>query len=400
MKKLLLILMLLSLLSASLSACIRPMPTDPTESESVTLPESEGESESESESESEAESDAPPEEPAYTWVDGDTSAAAFLSGGIVDCSKREYSYDEMVEDLALLSSRYGEHFSSSPFGTSADGRTLYFCTLGNREAPNSVIVSAGIHGREYLTVLLAMKQIEFYLAYYETGNFQGASYKDLFEEYCFYIVPMTNPDGIMISQEGISSVRSPELRAQIEEIYLKDLQDGMTGQTEIDNYLQYWKANARGVDLNRNFDALWEEYVNIKRPCFAQYKGTAAHSEPESQAMVELCESIENVRAVICLHSQGEVLYWNCGQEGELLEDTRDFALQIANRADYKLITEQNNDASFSDWCALEKGWIAVTVETGIGLCPLDYEKFFPIWQDHYDLLPLTAFHFTYTAGQ
>lgn len=391
MKHILLILLLLSVLCASLSGCIRPMPSDP-ETDPESLPGSEGESESEVGSE--------PEPPAAPWVDGDTSAAAFLSGGIVDASKREYSYDEMVEDLTALSEQYGEHFSCRPFGTSADGRSLYVCTLGNPNAQSSVIVSAGIHGREYLTVLLAMKQIEFYLTYYESGNFQGASYRDLFEDYCFYIVPMTNPDGVMISQEGISSVRSPELRAQVEAIYQKDLQDGMTGQTEIDNYLQYWKANARGVDLNRNFDALWEEYVNIKRPCFAQYKGPEAHSEPETQAMASLCEGIANVRAVICLHSQGEVLYWNCGQEGKLMEDTYDFALQIANRADYKLIAEQNNDASFSDWCALEKGWIAVTVETGIGLCPLDYEKFLPIWQDHYDLLPLTAFHFTYTAEQ
>ncbi|MBQ1230446.1 MAG: hypothetical protein IIX80_05350 [Clostridia bacterium] len=393
MKHILLIVLLLSVLCTSFFGCIQPVPSEPgTDPESI--PESEGEGESESESEAESE---PPEN---SWVDGDTNASAFLSGGIVDASKREYSYDEMVEDLVALSDRYEEHFSCRPFGTTADERTLYVCTLGNPNAQNSVIVSAGIHGREYLTVLLAMKQIEFYLTYYDSGNFQGASYRDLFENYCFYIVPMTNPDGIMISQEGISSVRSPELRAQIEAIYQKDLQDGMTGQTEIDKYLQYWKANARGVDLNRNFDALWEEYVNIKRPCFAQYKGPKAHSEPETQAMASLCESIENVRAVICLHSQGEVLYWNCGQEGVLAEDTYDFALQIANRAGYKLMTEQNNDASFSDWCALNKGWIAVTVETGVGLCPLDYEKFLPIWQDHYDLLPLTAFHFTYTAEQ
>lgn len=379
MKRLLLLLLLLALPLSALQGCIALPTVTPNTG-----------------TETEGESLSPPTE--MPWVDGDTNSAAFLQGGIVDCSKREYSYDEMVSDLAELSSRYGEHFSYRSFGRSADGRELYVCTLGNPKAENAVLVSAGLHGREYLTVLLAMKQMEFYLAYYDTGNFQGASYKSLFENFCFYVIPMNNPDGVMISQEGISSVRSPELRAQIEAIYQKDLQDGMTGQTEIDSYLQYWKANARGVDLNRNFDALWEEYVNIKRPCFAQYKGAEAHSEPESQAMVALCESLDRVRAVLCLHSQGEVLYWNCGQEGELFEDTRAFAAQIANRTDYKLITEQNNDASFSDWCALKKGWIAVTVETGIGLCPLDHEKFFPIWQDHYDLLPLTAFYFSYQA--
>lgn len=383
MKRLLLLLLLLALLIGSLQGCIHFTPEPPPKSDPDTSPETDP---------------AAPGGTYLPWVDGDTNAEAFLQGGIVDCSEREYSYDEMCEDLRALSARYGAHFSYRSIGRSADGRELYACTLGNPKAENAILVSAGIHGREYLTVLLAMKQIEFYLAYYETGNFQGAAYKDLFSRFCFYIVPMTNPDGVMLSQEGISSLRSPELRQTVEEIYLKDLQDGMTGQTEIDSYLQYWKANAKGVDLNRNFDALWEEYVNIKRPCFAQYKGLFANSEPETRAMVSFCESLDNVRAVLCLHSQGEVLYWNCGQKEPLLEQTRAFTAEIANRTGYKLIPEQNNDASFSDWCALEKGWIAVTVETGLGLCPLDLDKFYPIWQDQYDLLPLSAFYFAYRA--
>ena len=206
---------------------------------------------------------------------------------------------------------------------------------------------------------------------------------------------MINPDGIMISQEGISAVRDPALREIVEECYRGDFADGMTSQTEIDNYLQYWKANAAGVDLNRNFDALWEEYkTGMRRPSHATYKGTAPNSEPETQAMIALTDSLTNVQAVLCIHSQGEVLYWNCGQETDLATDTLAFTQAIADRCGYKVKSEQNNDASFSDWCALEREMIAITVETGLGLCPLDYEKLFPIWEDQYDLLPLTAFYF------
>jgi hypothetical protein len=57
-------------------------------------------------------------------------------------------------------------------------------------------------------------------------------------------------------------------------------------------------------------------------------------------------------------------------------------------------VEEQNNDASYSDWCALEKGLIAITVETGVGTCPLFIDKFKAIWFDNFDLLPLSAEYF------
>ena len=28
------------------------------------------------------------------------------------------------------------------------------------------------------------------------------------------------------------------------------------------DYLEQWKSNANGVDLNRNFDALWDSYAD------------------------------------------------------------------------------------------------------------------------------------------
>lgn len=335
-------------------------------------------------------------EPPLSFTDPADAAALFLSSpkGIVDCSAREYSYAEMEADLAALASAYPTRFSYRSFGRSVAGRELYVGVLGNPNAQKQVLVSAGIHGREYLTPLLAMKQLEFYLTYYDVGSYNGIPYVDLFERVCFYVVPMSNPDGIMLSQEGISSISDPALRAVVEGVYHSDFNAGLTRQTNINSYLQYWKANASGVDLNRNFDALWEEYYNYNLPSFAQYKGPTAASEPETRALVALTESLSNPVAVLCIHSQGEVLYWNCGQSEALLQSTLQFTRALAARNGYEIIEEKNNDASFSDWCALEKGLIAVTLETGLGICPLDLDKFPPIWQDNYDLLPLTAAYF------
>lgn len=335
-----------------------------------------------------------PSSPPLQGTPAEAAARFLLTEGIVDCSKREYSHAELSEDLSALVSTYPDWFSVEVIGYSVAGRELYLGILGNPNAEKQILVSAGIHGREYLTPLLVMKQIEFYLTYYTTGHYEGIPYATLFEECCLYIAPMCNPDGIMLSQEGLSSVSDPALRAAIEQIYAEDFADEMTGQTEIDSYLQYWKANVVGTDLNRNFDALWEEYRNMNRPCVVNYKGPYAESEPETRALVALTDRLPNVQAVLCIHSQGEVLYWNCGQEGELARSTLAFTNAIADRTGYLVKQEQNNDASYSDWCALERELIAVTVETGLGMCPLDLDKFPPIWEDNFDLLALSAHYF------
>ena len=335
--------------------------------------------------------------PAVDFSDPDLVSRAFLdptAETIVDVSKREYSYTEMVEDLEALADAHPTRFSYRSFGKSVAGRDLYVAVLGNPNASRQILVSAGIHGREYLTPLLVMKQLEFYLTYYDVGSYGNISYATLFDSICFYVVPMNNPDGIMLSQGGISTVTDPELRNKIYNIYYSDFAAGLTSQTSIDSYLQYWKANANGVDLNRNFDALWEKYFNYSKPSFAQYKGPTPASEPETKATVELTESLSNPLAVLCIHSQGEVLYWDCGQESVLWQETFAFTYEVARSTDYRIVEERNNDASFSDWCALKKGLIAITVETGLGMCPLDLDKFAPMWQDNYDLWALTAFYF------
>ncbi|MBE6601171.1 MAG: peptidase M14 [Ruminococcaceae bacterium] len=337
----------------------------------------------------------PPVEAPLVWSDSDAIAEQFLmQSGIVDCSKREYSYEEMVADLNELSAAYPSLLSYRAFGESVLGRELYVAVLGNPNATRQILVSAGIHGREYLTPLLAMKQIEFYLTYSQNGLYGDLGYSALFNDTCFYIVPMTNPDGIMMAQAGVTTITNITLRQELQSIYHKDFEGGYTKQTQIDEYLKIWKANANGVDLNRNFDALWDEYNGIRRKSHKNFKGTEPNSEPETQAMIALTESLPNIQAVISLHSQGEVLYWNCGQEDELAQKTLDFTQMLSAQTGYEVKTQQNNDASYTDWCALQKGLIAVTVETGTDTCPLPISQFPTIWMQNYDLLAASAAYF------
>ena len=331
-----------------------------------------------------------PQKPLWGEGDAQREAQAVLyapKSGIVDVSEQSYTYSEMQEDLSLLARVYPSLFSYRSIGKSVAGRDIYVAVLGNPNAQKQVVVSAAIHAREYMTAMLTMKQLEFYLSHYSAGTYNGVPYAVLFENVCFYIVPMTNPDGVMLAQEGLSSLPA-DLREVVQSIYANE--NG--GYESIDLYLSHWKANARGVDLNRNYDALWEEYDKASRPQSAQYKGPSPASEPETQAMIGLIESLSNPVCTLCIHSQGEVLYWNCGQSDT--ERTLRFTQEIAERTGYYIVPTKNNDASLSDWCELKKNMISVTVETGNEPCPLPIGQFTAIWLANYDLLPLTARYF------
>ena len=205
---------------------------------------------------------------------------------------------------------------------------------------------------------------------------------------------VTNPDGIMLSQGGLDTVSDPAARQKLMEIHLKDFNRGLTKEPNINEYLKIWKANANGVDLNRNYDAKWNEYVGAEQPSHRNFKGPSPVSEPETQAMVALIGEFSNLQTVLCLHSQGEVLYWNCGQDAALRDATQQFTKMVAQVTGYYIVPTQNNDASLSDWCELNQGIISITVETGNGTCPLPISQFSTIWMQNYNLSAKSAKYF------
>lgn len=337
--------------------------------------------------------------PLPLWSAEETAAAAMAvlddpSGGIVDTSRAAYSYDDLCDDLSALARAYPDLFSYRSLGRTAAGREIFAAVLGDTNAPHQAVVSAAIHAREYMTSLLTMRQIEFCLANYETATYDGRSYRELFSETCFYILPMTNPDGVMLAQQGLDSLPTEEMRDFVRGIF--ETEGKENGYKTLSIFLSHWKANARGVDLNRNYDALWEAYQKgPDQPRSYQYKGDAPESEAETQALVGLINGLRDPVAVLCLHSQGEVIYWNCGQSGEIRSETRAFAQTVGERNGYRVVNTQNNDASLSDWSILRKGIVSVTVEMGKGSFPLSIGQWGTVWSQNYDLFALTAAYFS-----
>ena len=321
-----------------------------------------------------------PDENKYITVDGEAL-------DVVDSSKVKYSYSEMVDDLAILAEKYPDKMSYSTVGESPDGRSIYAVTVGSPDAEKQIVVTAGIHGREYLTPLLVMKQIEFYLYNYGTAEYGGIPLSEIFEEFQICVLPMCNPDGITLSQFGLNALNSAELRETVRSVYLSDKSKGYVNDP-IDSYLHYWKANAHGVDLNRNFDtADWENVAYVNQPSFRNYKGEAPLSEPETVAMTSYVRSLSNPVLSLAIHSQGEVIYFDCGQEN--IHPSLELAKTVRRLCGYKLIYDTRRDAAFDDWCIINNGIPSVTVETGNYTvdAPIPEDEFQSIWNACRDLI-------------
>lgn len=315
-----------------------------------------------------------------------------MENDIVSMKNALYTYEQMMGDLKLLERRYPDRISIGEAGVSLDGRKIMEVILGNQRSPKHIMIQASIHGREYMNTLLAMRQLEDILKNFENGSYHGASLKGLFDNVCFHILPMANPDGVTISQRGPEGIRDSTLREQVRNCYRYDLENGEAGSS-LEEFWRRWKANARGVDLNRNFDSGWEEYQSVTYPSSDHYKGELPESEPEVQAILRLVDEYPIV-CTISYHSSGEVVYWDYGSSGNILEADRELADLVSTITGYSKessVQSAQDAAGCSDYLVLEQGIPSVTIENGSGECPLSIEEFDSIWNSNYQLWPALA---------
>ncbi|MFR0908465.1 MAG: M14 family zinc carboxypeptidase [Lachnospiraceae bacterium] len=304
---------------------------------------------------------------------------------IIDLSTALYSYQKMENDLQLLAGYYPQYMTLDTAGvTTADGRNLYVIYFGNQNASRQIFICAATHAREYMTAQLVMKQLEYYCAHYEDGSYNGTAYRDIFENTCFVIVPMVNPDGVSISQFGEEGLNREDLRQNLRAIYESDKNGGYTDEA-YDTYLTRWKANGMGVDLNRNYSPGWESVTDRTAPSSGLYKGTAPGSEVESQALMNIVDGLSNPLLAISYHSYGSLVYWQYGQAEPLWSKNQQLAAHVEALTTYYQ-AGYSNEAGFSNWCVNVKGIPSVTIETGLVPTPLPLDQFELLWSQNKEM--------------
>ena len=217
-------------------------------------------------------------------------------------------------------------------GKSLFGRNIYAFKVGNG-TPVGVCQYA-IHGREYITAELALLHLK-------KGVFKGG----------LWILPLTNPDGALISEVGLSSVPEKERKTLL----------SISGSDDF----SLWKANGRGVDLNVNFDAEWGKGVkNIRVPAPENYIGNAPFSEPDTLALKTFTEEI-HPDYTVSYHTKGEEIYWYFSQSTRTCIRDKRLGTVLSVATGYPLKQTQGSVGGYKDWCILRFGIPSFTIETG-----------------------------------
>lgn len=306
----------------------------------------------------------------FGYVRNDTASLSDSAiDNIVDIYDTKYSYADMSRDIKKMAKFYQDVMELSVLTNTADNNKVYCARLGNADAKKKVIIHASMHAREWLNSQLVMKMLERCCKYYYSDKYNGVLYSKLFNDVCFYVVPMLNPDGVNISQYGLSKIKSASLKKLV-----KRLGKGSYSR---------WKANARGVDLNRNFSVGFrKDTARGTRRGPEGYSGPYAGSERETKAMVKLINKI-NPKAVVNYHEAGRIIYYT--KSSSLLN-------LVKQKTGYRTVRESISGAngSFGDYLT-KKGIAWCTPETCSGSAPVSHSQFYYEWRKHRDMIPAIA---------
>jgi len=282
------------------------------------------------------------------------------------------------EMLFALRGRYG-FLNIVPIGQSVCGRDILGVTVGG--GGERVLYAAAFHAQEWITSLLVLRLCEEICgALSADGRIADMDLAQALAGRCLVLVPQVNPDGVEIALHGPGT--AGEYAGAVRE------RGG-----EIPGL---WQANARGVDINHNFDAGWtllreqEQAAGICGPAPRQYGGAAPGSEPETAALVSLCGRA-GFRHVIALHTQGEEIYW---QYGEHTPPYARMMAEIMAVSSGYTVTQPEGLAShggFKDWFIDRFRRPGFTVEAGRGVNPLPLSDFEAIYAKSREMLLLAA---------
>ncbi|MEW6249134.1 MAG: M14 family zinc carboxypeptidase [Planctomycetota bacterium] len=166
-------------------------------------------------------------------------------------------------------------------GLSFENRHIYGIRISGPGANKPAVLFDGTHhAREWLTPMIVLWFAEQLIEKYDTDP----RIRAVVDQLEWFIIPVTNPDGYAYTWT--------------------------TGN-------RMWRKNRRtppagsscyGVDTNRNYSVGWGGPGSSSNPCSETYRGTAAFSEPENQALRDFYLAHPNIVASISYHTYGLLL--------------------------------------------------------------------------------------------
>jgi len=196
------------------------------------------------------------------------------------------------------------------------GNTNNGTTLKNSDRIG-VLLTGSMHAREWggsdICINFLLKLLNAYtnntsLIFGET-TFHPSQLKKMLESIDLFVFPDVNPDGKIYSQAN----DDPNLEGE-EGIWWRKNRNPVPVPNGDDP--RYHKT---GVDINRNFDFLWNSgigTVNSNGTNRSQtFRGAAAFSEPETKNVKYLFDTYNNIRYYVDIHSYGELILFSWGDD-------------------------------------------------------------------------------------
>lgn len=301
-----------------------------------------------------------------------------------------YDFSVVPEDVPMtsellryvlrgLQARY-PFMSLDTIATTAYGRRVERVRLGT--GGRRIYYNAAHHANEWITANLLCWCLEQYARAAAFGEtIAGEQAVQLLRDTTLELVPMVNPDGVDLVTGAARETEVAAARAIAEDFPQIPFPEG-------------WKANLRGVDLNLNYPAQWDQAREIKfsqgytMPAPRDYVGEAPLSEPESRALFKTTEEFDPA-LIIAWHTQGQEIYW------KFLDmeppGAQALGMEMAAASGYQLenVPYASGFAGYKDWFIQDFNRPGYTIEAGYGENPLPLSQLPDILRDNLPIFVL-----------
>ncbi|MEY9865589.1 g-D-glutamyl-meso-diaminopimelate peptidase [Peribacillus sp. B2I2] len=259
-----------------------------------------------------------------------------------------YSPEQMEMDLQGIQNKY--ELDVQIIGQTENGKNIKAVKLG--KGKKTIMLVGSHHGREWLSSKILMSMLEDYAAAYRAGKpVEGYPSRSL-DEVSIWFIPMLNPDGVSIQQGDLSNLNILE-KASVWKMnrYSKNW--------------SRWKANAKGIDLNRQYPAGWKEVMSHEtKPTYQFYKGEQPLEAAEVKALAEFTREIDPLIAV-SYHTSGREIFWHYKNKRENMARDYGIAKKTSELTGYELTFPEKEavGSGFTDWFITEFSRPGMTIE-------------------------------------
>lgn len=279
----------------------------------------------------------------------------------------EYGPSDLKDDIKRFFSHYRQFCTIEEIGKSVMGKPLYLFKIGRGK--KEIFYSGGWHANEWMTTKFLVDFLKELLIHLDKNkSWHSYDLTGIFKEVTLFCVPLVNPDGVELVQQGIYPGHP----------FYKEVLAINRGVKRFD----HWSSNIRGVDLNHQWPAEWEKEAqgSPQIPWCRHYSGQRPLTEPEALAVYELTMK-QSFAYVLAFHSQGQIIYW--GYRNLEPPESEEMAMRLSLKSSYTPVRTADSDAGYKDWFIQEMRRPGFTIEVGVGVNPLPFSAYPEIWTNN-----------------